>query len=91
MLKQVYKIDSNGFYIEPVIIQDNEPIPSNCVEEMPIKGLYKPKQENGKWVEGLTLEEIEAVKNQPQPPNEIEQLKKQQADLVFELMMKGVL
>jgi hypothetical protein len=34
-MKQVFKIDSNGFYVEPVILQDNDKTPMDCVETMP--------------------------------------------------------
>jgi hypothetical protein len=34
-MKQVFKIDSNGFYVEPVILQDNDKTPTDCVEAMP--------------------------------------------------------
>jgi YHS domain-containing protein len=49
---QVFRIDKNGFYIEPVIIQDTEPIPLDCVQLMPPSGLFKPQIVNGSWVEG---------------------------------------
>ena len=41
---------------------------------------YKPKRDGKKWVEGLSqaeLNEIEAEKNKPQPPTEVELLKNQ--------------
>lgn len=39
----------------------------------------------------LTQAELDALKNVPHEPSELEKLKKQQSDLVFELMMKGVI
>lgn len=90
-MKQVFRYDMNGFYKEPVILRDHESIPSDCTSERPQDGLYRAKFVGGQWVEGLTQAEIEAFKNAPQPLSEIDILKKQQTDLTFELMMKGVL
>lgn len=51
---------------------------------------YKKQWDGQRWVEGATQEEINALKNIPRPHSELDELKKQQADLVFELMLKGV-
>jgi hypothetical protein len=91
MVKQVYKINSNGLYVEPVVLSEGEELPSDCVEVMPIWGLYKAKWTGTTWIESLTQEEIDAIKNAPIEPSETEVLKKQVADLAFELMIKGVL
>ena len=41
----------------------------------PAQGLYKPKWDGDKWVEGATQEEIdELTKPQPQEPTELELL-----------------
>lgn len=58
-MKQVYRIDSDGFYIEPVIIEDDQIIPSDCVELRPLDGLFKGKYTNGEWTEGLSQDEID--------------------------------
>jgi hypothetical protein len=76
-MKQVYKIDSSGFYVEPVILKNGEKTPSDCVEVMPAS-LYKAKWMNGVWSEGATQEEINEIVNTPQPVSEIEQIKKNQ-------------
>jgi hypothetical protein len=89
-MKQVFRIDENGFYKEPVIIGTDEQIPTDCVETIP-PNFYKAQYVNGEWVEALSQADIDAIKNAPQPLSELEQLKKQQADLVFQLMMNGVL
>lgn len=60
-MKQVFKINKDGLYLEPVLIQDNEDIPEYCVEEMPTEGLYNAKFENGKWVEGKEITELEIL------------------------------
>jgi hypothetical protein len=92
-MKQVYKVDSEGFYMEPVILEDNQKVPANCVVFKPQNGLFKPKLNMTKtsFIEGLSQTEINALKNVTPPLTELEQLKKQQADLVFTLMMNGVI
>jgi len=62
-MKQVFKIDKDGFFIEPVIIANNEKLSSNYVEDMIPYGLYKPKWNGKEWVEGATQEEIDAIRN----------------------------
>jgi hypothetical protein len=76
-MKQVFKIDSNGFYVEPVILQANDKTPIDCVETMP-PSLFKAKFLDGAWVEGATTNEITDLKNVPQPVPELEELKKNQ-------------
>lgn len=88
---QVYRIDSNGYFIEPVVLDGNQEVPSDCVTVIPPDGLYKAQFLNGQWGEGMSQKDIDAIKNTPQPLSELEQIKKQQADLVFQLMMNGVL
>jgi hypothetical protein len=89
-MKQVSKIDGNGLYIEPVILQDNDGI-GDLIDVPVPEGFYHPKWDGNQWVEGLSEEEIDQIKNAPKPMSEIELLKKQQADLTFTLMMAGVI
>lgn len=74
-MKQVYKIDSEGYYVKPMLVENT---PSNCVEEAPPNGLYKAKFVDGQWVEGLSQSEVDEIKNTPQPKTEIELLKEKQ-------------
>jgi hypothetical protein len=76
-MKQVVRIDSAGFYVEPVILEDNDKVPSDCVESVP-PSLYKAKYVDGAWVEGASQTEIDALINAPQPVSELEQLKRNQ-------------
>jgi hypothetical protein len=76
-MKQVVRIDSAGFYVEPVILEDNDKVPSDCVVEMP-PSLYKAKYVGGKWTEGASQAEIDALTSAPQPVSELEQLKRNQ-------------
>lgn len=84
-----YRINDNGYFFEYAYLNGDE-IPSDCITQ-PIKGgLIKPKWNGTSWEEGASQEEIETIKN-TQPLSELDQLKKQQADLVFQLMISGVL
>ena len=56
-MKQVYKYDNNGKYIEPVLLNDNDPIPKNCTEKPLPQPNWKPVFQNGDWVEIATEEE----------------------------------
>jgi hypothetical protein len=49
-MKQVYKIDIDGYYLEPVIIGDEEKLPDDCVYEQP-PSFYKAKWQYGEWLE----------------------------------------
>jgi hypothetical protein len=69
-MKQVYKIDSEGFYVEPVILSEGEELPSDCVEVAIPEGLYKAKFDGTAFVEGLTQLEIDTLSG-----NTLDQLK----------------
>lgn len=49
-MKQVYRMDEDGHYIEPVILSDAEPVPADCVEIMP-PSFYKAKWIGEEWIE----------------------------------------
>jgi hypothetical protein len=60
-MKQVFRFDSQGKYIEPVIIFDGQEIPSDCTEtELPVPN-WEPVFKDGEWVETAS----EKVKNPP--------------------------
>ncbi|SFC52073.1 hypothetical protein [Bacillus sp. UNCCL81] len=88
-MKQLYKYDGNGKYIEPVIIGSDEPIPTDCTEvELPQPN-YKPVFKNGAWVETIPEEELEEIKNKPLPKTDIEQLKEENASLKQQLIQSN--
>jgi hypothetical protein len=92
MMKEVYHYDENGFYIEPVKLKDGENMPINCTEIKPMGSFYRGKFENGQWIESLTEAEIDELINATQQPvSELDELKKQQTDLVFTLLINGVI
>lgn len=82
-MKKVLKIDDNGFFIEDVILENEEIIPDDCVETECPQGFYKPRWDGAKWIEGLTQEEIEELKNKPIPKTEFEILKETVEELVL--------
>jgi hypothetical protein len=87
----VYRFDQEGYYLEPVKLKNSEPIPSDCTA-VPLPEInYKPQYVDGAWVETLSQSEIDALLNAPKPLSELEQVKKQQADLTFQLMLAGVI
>lgn len=83
-MKFVRKIDENGYFIEDAFVEE---ITEFTIEIPCPQGLYKPKWNGNEWVEGLTQEEIEAIKNQPtEQPLDI----KNRADIDYMSIMLGV-
>jgi len=77
---KVLKIDNDGFFIEDVILEEGQLIPIDCIEMLCPSGFYKPKWNNIEWVEGLTQEEIDIIKNRPIEKTELEILKAELID-----------
>lgn len=48
---QVYKFDNDGYYIEPVILEEGESLPTDCTEKEPPIPNWKPRWDGSKWVE----------------------------------------
>ncbi|WJQ80867.1 hypothetical protein [Brevibacillus brevis] len=72
---QAYRIDVNGFFVEPVLISADLPpeqIPEDIVKERPTDGLFKAKWTGDQWEEGLTSQEIGKIKNWQRPQSESE-------------------
>jgi hypothetical protein len=95
-MKQVYKYDQDGKYIEPVIIVPNENgdyvLPESCTfEELPQPN-WKPVFKNGVWVETATEEEKNPPGVIPQPSVEkkLIQMEQDVADLWYTVMMGGL-
>lgn len=89
MLKQVYKVDANGYLQEVFAKEFNEQ--GNCLEELagntiivdPPQGLYRAKWTGVEWVEDMSQEEMDELNNQHQEPTEIDYL----IDLDFRISM----
>jgi hypothetical protein len=56
-MKQVFKFDSDGRYIEPVLLQNDQTIPFDCTNQPPPQPNWKPIFINGQWIETATEEE----------------------------------
>lgn len=85
-MRQVYKVDADGYFINPVILQDGEPVPIDCTDiELP-HGLFRAKFIDAEWVEDATQEEIEELTKVPeQPPSEVELLQHDNATLLMQV------
>lgn len=58
-MKQVYRVTSDGFFVEDVHLADNAPVPSDCVVQQSPQGFNWPKwtgtrgkNATGSWGEG---------------------------------------
>lgn len=89
MKKQVYRINENGFYIEPVIVNDIDDIPIDCIDVDIPQGLYRAKWTGTEWVEDMTQEEIDELNNIARPPTIEEQLAKKD-EQILELKQQQV-
>lgn len=76
---QVYRINKNGDYLEPVVTEKDY-IPADCVIKRPPDGLYKPSFVSGVWIERATPEEIAAL-NKPSAPSELDVLEHENEQL----------
>lgn len=94
MLKQVYKIDSEGHIIEILIKDFDEQ--GNCLEELtediitvdPPQGLYRPKWTGSEWIETMT--EAEYIATLPQAESKPTLEEKNRADIDYLSIMTGV-
>lgn len=88
-----YKYDQNGAWIpgKEIEAQSSNELPVNFTTIPLPQPCWKPYFLNGKWVEKITQDELKALPSVESRPSELEVLKKQQADLIFTLMMNGVI
>jgi hypothetical protein len=56
-MKQVYRFDTNGQYLEPVLLDDDQSIPNDCTYISLPQPNWKPVFNNGNWVETATEED----------------------------------
>lgn len=54
----VAKIDTEGFYVEDVLVGDDQELPAGCVGERPPEGLHTPRWTGSGWTEGKPEAEI---------------------------------
>lgn len=62
-MRQVYRFDNDGIYIEPVLLKNNDIMPDDCTEIHPPDGLYRAKFTGTEWVEDMSKEEIDALQD----------------------------
>ena len=86
-MKQVYKIDIDGFYLEPVLIGNDEVAPKDCVTVPPTEGMFKAQFKNGMWVESLSQTEIDKLKNAPREKTQLELMQEQIDQLILDSLM----
>lgn len=89
MIKLI-KIDDSGVFIEDVIVKEKPSDMKNLIEVSCPDGFYKPKWNGAAWVEGLSQEELDIIKNQPEPLSEIDLLRIESAQAnaeLFEMML----
>jgi len=86
-MKRLLVFDENGDYIEDKIVEDNyEPQENEFVCSIDtVLAFYKPKLVNGQVVEGLTQEEIDAVRNAVKEPTPLELLQQENEQLKQQL------
>ncbi|MDU7948684.1 MAG: hypothetical protein E7J31_09610 [Clostridium sp.] len=95
-MKLYRRIDNEEYFIEDVLLEEipyiydedfNKIYDTHYIETPVAEGFYKPKWNGTEWMEGMTLEEIEAIKNTPvEQPLEL----KNRADIDYMSLMLGV-
>lgn len=53
-MQQVARIDTDSFYVEPVIVTDGAELPSDLIPELPPNGMIRPRWVNSAWVDDGT-------------------------------------
>lgn len=97
---KLLKIDIKGYFVEDVIkdkypmiteiqIIDGEEVEVQIKDPQYIStpcqgGFYKPKWDGEKWVEGLTTEEVEIIKNTPKEETKEEVIVQGMATMMIE-------
>ena len=77
-------IDETGMFIRDDFVEEL----TDLTIETPCEGgFYKPKWDGEKWVEGLTTDEINAIKNVEQPKSESEIIQDLQRQLLATQML----
>lgn len=87
-MKKILRINTDGFYIEDVIISSTEEIPPDCVEVHCPEGFHKPKWDGKKWTEGYTDEEIKQIQEEAEANRKLtpyEKLEKENLELKLAL------
>lgn len=90
-MKQVYRYDKDGRYLEPILLESEEPTPNNCTDIPIPQPNWKPVFDGVKWVETATDEEKNPpVIPQPSVEDKLVQMEQDVADLWYVTMMGGL-
>lgn len=62
-MRKVIRIDSGGFFVEDVILKQEDETPEDCIEVLCQDGFYRPKWDfdNEEWVEGKSQAELDQM------------------------------
>lgn len=95
-MKLYRKIDNEGLFLEDVLLEEipyiydeefNKIYDTHYIDIPVPQGFYKPKWNGTEWIEGMAIEEIEAIKNIPiEQPLEV----KNRSDIDYISIMMGV-
>ena len=61
---KVIKVDSEGLYVEDVLLENLENLEANLIAEPCAEGFHLPKWNGAEWVEGRTEEELSTIRNE---------------------------
>lgn len=95
-MKLYRKIDNEGYFIEDVLLEEipyiydedfNKIYDEHYIGMQVPQGLYKPKWDGTKWIEGMLQEEIENIQNQE---IELSLELRNRADIDYMSIMLGV-
>lgn len=73
MRREVYRIDKDGYYTEPVNLDEYDDIPIDCIPVKP-PNLFRVRWADGKWVQGISDEEVEKIEEKENARNELIEL-----------------
>lgn len=71
-MKQAIRIDSHGYFIEDVLVEDEFESTREIITDPCENGFYKPMWNGNGWEEGLSEQEIEEIQNQPSLLSELD-------------------
>ncbi|WFA04402.1 hypothetical protein [Bacillus sp. HSf4] len=93
---QVFQYDINFLLTDILIVEEideegNYVLPENSTTISPPEGLYKPKfyPDENVWKESATQEYIDSMQPPPSEPSEVDNLRKQVADLYYLMALGG--
>ena len=88
-MREAYKVDEQGFYIEPVLVQGNE-VARGLIDVRIPEGFHKPKFNGTSWIEGITQAELDVINNMPKVKSESEQIAELQS-IVDQLLLDSLM